>query len=349
MIITPDHQQLFTLENAKTLQNKIQEYRKLLAKPFVNTKDIETYRQKSNEVYNAIIPESIRPLSKNKKVKIVPDHWLSTIPFESLVTDTNTGKYLIEDAEISYTYSLSFDAQNKLIPRNAPHSFLGMAPVDFNEDLASLKSSTKELKKAESLYPGTLYLNEEATKEHFIDAIDQHQIIHLATHANAADSIAPWIAFRHKKLIASELGLLQHQAELVVLSACNTSLGEVRSGEGVQSLARGFFQSGAKSVIPSLWSTNDKATATITQSFYKELSTGKTKATALRNAKLAYIKNNLDAEASPYYWASLILLGDTGTLVPPPNTFYLWYVFIGLCIASLLLLWSRKHLKKTSN
>ena len=106
-------------------------------------------------------------------------------------------------------------------------------------------------------------------------------------------------------------------------------------GEGVNSLSRGFFKSGAKSVISSLWSTNDKATATITGDFYKHLSKGKTKSEALRQAKLNYLKNNSDAEASPHYWASLILIGDTGVLLPETN--YLWWYITGGILLLLLL------------
>ena len=72
---------------------------------------------------------------------------------------------------------------------------------------------------------------------------------------------------------------------IFVLSACNTSLGNIKEGEGVFSLARGFFYSGANSVVSSLWNVNDKSTSQIISSFYENLEKGKSKSSALRLAK----------------------------------------------------------------
>ncbi|MBQ4805821.1 CHAT domain-containing protein, partial [Aquimarina sp. MMG015] len=82
--------------------------------------------------------------------------------------------------------------------------------------------------------------------------------------------------------------------------------------------------------------TNDKATATITSDFYKNLSEGQTKSEALRTAKLKYLKNNTDAEASPHYWASLVLIGDSGTLLPTTN--YTNYIILGIVTLLLIIL-----------
>ena len=90
-----------------------------------------------------------------------------------------------------------------------------------------------------------------------------------------------------------ELYTYKNNADLVVLSACNTSLGEVAVGEGVLSLARGFFYSGANSVISSLWNVNDVATTSLMNNFYTNLKDNQTKAEALTNAKRKYLKEVL--------------------------------------------------------
>ncbi|MDH7446930.1 CHAT domain-containing protein [Aquimarina sp. 2201CG14-23] len=334
LILSKDFQKLIKLENTKSLQDKIYKLREQLNAPFRNEEDIISYREKSHNLYTSLIPKEIRPLLKDKKITIIPDHLIATIPFEALVCDLSSGKYLIEDSEINYTYSLSFQKQNTNRERFAKKEFLGIAPRDFDNDLTSLKNTTKEVTRANSYYSGLLLLNEEATKDNFVKELSDYKIIHLATHAFATDSITPWIAFQDQKMINPEIDFLKNNAEMVVLSACNTSLGEVRSGEGVLSLARGFFKSGANTVIPSLWSTNDKATATITSDFYKNLSEGQTKSAALRTAKLNYLYNNTDAEASPHYWASLILIGDSGTLLPQSNN--LLFLWIGLILITLV-------------
>ncbi|MBQ0735980.1 CHAT domain-containing protein [Aquimarina celericrescens] len=319
MVISCNHRKLFKLKKIKSLLDKISLLREKLNTPFKTTEDINSYKKIAHQLYIELFPKTIRDEMKNKKITIVADHFLSFVPFDALITDLESGKYMIESNEINYTYSLSFQQENSSILKKADKEFLGVAPVRFSNGLSSLTKSEQEINKANVYYDGSLLVKDQALKETFIQNSNQYKILHLATHADASDSIAPWIAFRKSKLTIDELNTLKNNAELVVLSACNTSLGEIRRGEGVMSLARGFFKSGANTVIPSLWQTNDKATAIITSDFYKNLSQGKSKSEALRIAKLNYLHANVDAEASPYYWAPLILIGDTGILLPESN------------------------------
>ena len=142
------------------------------------------------------------------------------------------------------------------------------------------------------IYP-TSTNHQKATKEAFLNTLPNHDIIHLATHANAQDSIAPWIAFRNKKLYLDELSLLTNNAKMVILSGCNTLLGKQEIGEGIMSLARGFFQSGAKSIVSSLWNADDQSTTAIMTHFYKNLNNGYSKSKALQKSKTNF-KNILN-------------------------------------------------------
>ncbi|MBQ4822811.1 CHAT domain-containing protein [Aquimarina sp. MMG016] len=343
MFLTSNTKELFKIENTKSLQKSVFNLREKLNSPFKTDKDVTEYDQLANQIYKTLIPKEIQNDIKNKQITIVPDHIINLIPFEALVTDPVKRRYLIEESEINYTYSLSFSKENSSIVRNPEKDFLGVAPIHFSNGLTTLSKSKKELTYPNDYYNGTIFTNKNATKENFVSEAGNYRILHLATHADASDSIAPWIAFRNSKLTLAELSTIKNNAELVVLSACNTSIGEVRRGEGVMSLARGFFKSGANTVIPSLWSTNDKATATITSDFYKNLSKGLTRSEALRSAKLNYLKKNTDAEASPHYWASLILIGDTEMLIPNPNYNTLIYIiFIGLILLFLTIYGYRK-------
>ncbi|WP_299609327.1 CHAT domain-containing protein [uncultured Aquimarina sp.] len=346
MTLTKDTQKMFEISNVDILIEDIKTLRKLLNQPFKTAEDIAIYRKTSNDIYKSLFPEEIRAVLKGKKVTIIPDHMLGMIPFEALVTNLDNNTYLIEDCEIDYAFSLTFQQQNAKISRTAGQDFLGIAPVNFKQELTPLQNSNKEITAANAFYNGDLLLDQEATKENFIKKIKDYKILHLATHADASDSIAPWIAFRNSKLTDLELNSLQSQAELVVLSACNTSLGKISRGEGILSLARGFFKSGANTVIPSLWSTNDKAIATITADFYKNLSEGQTKSAALRTAKLNYLQNNTDAEASPHYWASMILIGDTGTLLPQSNDLWMFLLGFGIIAAIALSLYVYKRITR---
>ncbi|WP_298546762.1 CHAT domain-containing tetratricopeptide repeat protein [uncultured Aquimarina sp.] len=337
LLLSNSNTKLFKIDNLKQFEKNIYTLRKQLNRPFKTQKEIQAYKRLSYSIYNSLFPEETQALIQNKKITISADYILNYIPFEALITDIEKNSYLIENTEISYGYSLSFMKENASISRETSQDFLGIAPVQFDDQQTMLSKSSEEIAAANAYYSGQVLTEKEATTTNFKNSVDKFKIIHLATHANASDSLNPWIAFRNKKLYHLELNTLKNNADLVVLSACNTSLGEVRSGEGIMSLARGFFKSGAKSVIPSLWSTNDKATATITSDFYKNLSEGKTKSAALRTAKLNYLHNNTDAEASPHYWASLVLIGDSGTLLPQSNNLLFLWIGLGLVLILIIL------------
>jgi CHAT domain-containing protein len=101
------------------------------------------------------------------------------------------------------------------------------------------------------------------------------------------------------------MGLRLLGTDLVVLSACETGVGEVQNGEGVFGLKRAFILSGARAVILSLWSVPSRETMTLMNRFYTLMAEGKSKAEALRQAKMEM----MEKKPNPFYWGAFILVG----------------------------------------
>jgi CHAT domain-containing protein/Tfp pilus assembly protein PilF len=108
-------------------------------------------------------------------------------------------------------------------------------------------------------------------------------------------------------LQAREIYELRLNADLVILSACQTGRGRLENGEGVLGLPRTFFCAGARSTISSLWKISDRSTSSLMKNFYRFLANGSNKAEALRQAKLEMLRSGL---RHPFYWAGLVLNGD---------------------------------------
>ena len=141
-----------------------------------------------------------------------------------------------------------------------------------------------------------------------------------------------------------EIYATKNQSEMVVLSACNTLSGDLKRGEGVMSLARGFFYSGAKSVVSSLWPVTDESGKDLMISFYKNLDKGYSKSKALREAKLNYLETAKATELKhPFYWAGFVVVGDNAPLVASRHP--IW-IYIGIVLVLVLIYFFRRKLFK---
>ncbi|WP_299255893.1 CHAT domain-containing protein [uncultured Aquimarina sp.] len=347
LLTTSNKSIFFEIKDVPKLQQNIRQLRKQSSDWFRTQEQLTAYQKNANLIFKKLIPQQVYTQLKEKKVTIIPDYTLQQVSFDVLITSQQSDKYLIQDTEIRYAYSMSYLDRKDQIKTTPKHSFIGFAPVTFaTKELGDLTLSKKEVLLISDLFNGKTLIEEKATKANFLNTIAEYKIIHLSTHADIGDAIDPWIAFRDKKLTLQEIYATKNQSDMVVLSACKTSLGELEKGEGVMSLARGFFHSGTRSVISSLWSTNDKSNQELMIDFYKGINQGLTKSNALRNAKLNYINTHQGTELSPFYWGSLILIGDNAPIDLSQSINNWYWLFTFFIIALVIFIY---YLKKAKN
>jgi CHAT domain-containing protein/Tfp pilus assembly protein PilF len=203
-------------------------------------------------------------------------------------------------------------------------------------DFSRLPATRHEVEQISQMFPGRtrLYLGADATEEKAKAIGKDVRYLHFATHGMLSEQIplssAVVLSVPEKFEEGHENGLLQAweifeqvrlDADLVVLSACESGLGKEMGGEGLIGLTRAFQYAGARSVMASLWKISDRTTAELMVRFYKHLKDGLPKDEALRAAQMELIhgpiqvKNEkgeveeIDASA-PYYWAAFQIYGD---------------------------------------
>jgi CHAT domain-containing protein len=287
--------------------------------------DVATYKKAGNVISNLVSP---RVSSKIKELIIIPTGKLGTLPFEALpekkikVEDFKSVTYLIDRYSIAYEFSTSLLLQkNKSKSTIVNPTIFLCAPVTFPEkdNLNTLPGTEKEISTIAQLFAGNsksikfAEANETMIKSKEIASYDY---LHFATHgivdeANPESSkiFLNTTATDDGNLYAGEIYNLSLNANLAVLSACQTGLGKVSKGEGVIGLSRALVYAGAKNIIVSFWSVADESTAELMTDFYSFLLKSKSPSfsLALQEAKLKMIKS--DKYSTPFYWAPFILIG----------------------------------------
>lgn len=300
---------------------------------------------------------------------IVPQGGLDQISFDALLTGpVDQGKnggykdlpYLFRQYTIQQAYSATAYCKLKgEASKNTAASCLAFAPgfAGKNTDSAPVMLSTlrdgqqalpgtqKEIDLIARHFEGKLYRGAQATEVNFKKEAGAYPIIHLATHGRADNEMPgrSHLLFTDQTadstedntLYAYEIANLSLQADLVVLSGCETGYGSIARGEGIMSLGRSFIHAGSRSVLTSLWKVDDDASATLMSNFYAALADGQSKPEAINNARQAYLAQADNFKSHPFFWAAFTFTGDDRPLDVPADRTLLYALAIVSVIATL--------------
>lgn len=294
--------------------------------------------QSSTALYKSILEPLVDRLSpKIAEIVIVPDGILTYLPFEQLCETLPTSgapyqnwPWLVKKYSISYSYATKMwwrNAKNRLSPKNRLQiaAFAPTYAANGTEDgLVDLPYASQEVSQILKFFGGDSWVGEQATEKGFKKIAGTYDIYHLAMHGliNDQEPMRSYLAFQQEDLMltdefndnflsVAELYALNLDARMVVLSACNTGVGQLHQSEGLISLARAFSYGGASSIVMTMWSVSDRSTAQLMTFFYKNLKKGKSKDEALRQAKLSYLEKVDDPLFShPYFWGGFMVVGE---------------------------------------
>ena len=306
----------------------------------------------SNEAARQLYEGLIRPIKHflSERLVIIPDGPIGYLSFAALlekdISDLRRIKdypFLIHQYAIDYSVSIALYDEMRKRDHTTKKDLLTIAPYfDGNQkELPQLPYNEKEANDIHEIFNGEILLGNTATMDAFIERCPNFRMIHLATHGRANDQLGQrsFLVFAPDssvaiRLYAGDVYNLNLQADLVGLSACETGIGELSRSEGMISLARAFSFAGAKSVLSSLWTVNDKSTSQVMQDFYRNLKSGAPKDRALQSASKAYLQTVNEAQAHPFYWSAFILIGDVSPVYT--SQWFFWLLCIGLLLFGLI-------------
>jgi CHAT domain-containing protein/tetratricopeptide (TPR) repeat protein len=314
----------------------------------------------AHKVYQLLLQKPIDYFAKQheiKNLKIVPDGIIASVPFDALMTQSNSNiseeiPYLIK----KYSHNLLYS--NKLLLEEAPPKQLfgelqsATFGIDYTQQSSNFGESQyqslpfikEEVLSVNELNGGSVYLNENATIEQLEKELNQSEMLHLAVHGafNEDSPKNSGLVFsktnksdtRNNILTLPAIYGLNTSASFIYLSACFSGKGVVSASEGVMSLARAFTYAGAKSQVITLWEVSDKASAIIAKKFYENLKKGDDKDEALRQAKISYINESSSSIGQrPFFWAGSVLVGNSEPIYYPS---YYWWIAVFLIVIACI-------------
>lgn len=334
--------------------------------------DYVSFVNKSDSLYRILLRPAENQI-QNNHIIISSDALLHFLPFEVLLKHKpakmdmryHTLNYLIRENAVSYTSSASLYCRLHSAGSKHAAGVSVFAPV-YSQcggevcdvvkkyELLELDTGKADVTFLKNEMNAAMFTGAEASESKFKETVANTGISHLTLHGmvNEDHPEQSMLVFGcgggtdDGLLHAWEIYNLDVNSEMIVLGACHTGSGKLRTGEGAISIARAFLYAGAKSVVMAVWALNDNFTNPILASFYENLTKGDNKAIALQKAKKDYIQTMSSYSAHPGYWAGLTIMGDTVPLESPNHLLYFLLLLVPVLIILAWIAFRRKKKKQ---
>jgi len=268
------------------------------------------------KLYAMLVEPAKKMIPPGSRVILLPDSNLYGLNFETLIVPEPRPHFWIEDVTATTASSLTILASSAMQPITKEKNLLLIGnTAQPNTDFPVLPQAPAEMKNVERYFPDErrkVLEGKQATPTAYLGSKpERFTYVHFVTHGTASRTrpLESAVILSQEgdsfKLYARDIVKRQLNAELVTISACNGSGTRTYSGEGLVGLSWAFLRAGAHNVIGALWEVSDASTPQLMDELYRELSQGKDPATALRDAKLAFL-HSADANSvfrKPFYWA----------------------------------------------
>ncbi|MBW8812673.1 MAG: CHAT domain-containing protein [Caulobacterales bacterium] len=279
----------------------------------------ERWRAASRQLYDLLIKPIEGELKPGAELAIVPDGPLRAVPFSALLDADN--RFLVQKTRVSVAPSLAYSQPGGETEHRGQQLVAASLEMEVRLPAGEFEklTGTGDEAKVAAVVDGKrierAWVIENFKKADLVQALTREQVdvLHLATHASFnGRSDRAFIVANGELILLSELRQILsanrtrgEELDLLVLSACETAVGDDEASMG---LAGAAVQAGAKSAIASLWPVNDVGTAELMKDFYQLYRDGRSKSAALREAQLMLIGKG-GAYADPNVWAAFTLLG----------------------------------------
>lgn len=277
----------------------------------------------AERAYDLLIRPIERHLAPGERLVLVPDGSLHALPF-SVLRDSKTGRYLFQDRVLAVAPSLRVYVESlrrdRALARGGGNVLVVAAPEfdpGIDPTLPPLEADETEASIAE-IFPGRVLRGREATRQAFLDAAPDFELVHFGGHSvvNVEHPLLSQMLFAadpadpSRGVLYSGDVLLRSfpRTRLVVLASCGTAAGRISRTEGIENLARPFLAAGVPTVVASLWSVEDQATADFFVRFYRNLKQGHDVARALQ-ATQSESFDLAGPAASPRVWSAFEVIG----------------------------------------